>query len=105
MVVDLGITLFHCDIHIPGLCPFPLPTLASILCPFDMPSLDPAPASVPTRILIAGGSYAGLAAAVNLLDLSLGRPARFTPKQELRANGEKLEVEIRIVDERDGFCM
>lgn len=65
--------------------------------------------SLPTqqtiRVLIAGGAYAGVSAAVNLLDLSLGRPARLEPDKvpaEEARNG--VPIEIYIVDERDGYC-
>jgi hypothetical protein len=63
------------------------------------------PVQQPFRILIAGGAYGGVSAAVNLLDLSLGRPARLEPDKvpvEEARNG--VPVEIHIVDERDGYC-
>jgi hypothetical protein len=63
------------------------------------------PIQQPFRILIAGGAYAGVSAAVNLLDLSLGRPARLDPEKV--PVGEALDgvpVEIYLVDERDGYC-
>ena len=63
------------------------------------------PVQLPFRILIAGGAYGGVSAAVNLLDLSLGRPARLEPDKvpvEEARNG--VPVEIHIVDERDGYC-
>lgn len=62
-------------------------------------------ASHPVRVLIAGGCYAGLATAANLLDLAGG----LTPRQ----SGEpyvhhpdvpRFDVQITIVDERDGYC-
>ena len=59
----------------------------------------------PYRVLIIGGSYAGLAAAANLLDLSEGRPPRFNPTLERDANLRyKVPVQITVVDERDGYC-
>lgn len=57
--------------------------------------------SKPKRILIVGASYAGLAAAINLLDLSEGRPQRFSPSDP--APSAKFPVEIIVVDERDGY--
>lgn len=63
------------------------------------------PEQQPYRVLIAGGAYGGVSAAVNLLDLSLGRPARLDPKKvavEEARNG--VPIEIYIVDERDGYC-
>jgi hypothetical protein len=66
----------------------------------------------PWRVLIAGGSYAGLSAALNLLDLCEGRPPRFNPAfkfEDIPAvfTGKltrRIPVEITIVDERDGYC-
>lgn len=59
----------------------------------------------PWRVLIVGGSYAGLAAATNLLDLSEGRLPRFNPMLERDVRfSYKVPVEITIVDERDGYC-
>lgn len=63
------------------------------------------PVQQPYRILIAGGAYGGVSAAVNLLDLSLGRSARLDPDKvpaEEARNG--VPIEIHIVDERDGYC-
>jgi len=63
------------------------------------------PVQQPYRILIAGGAYGGVSAAVNLLDLSLGRCARLDPDKapvEEARNG--VPIEIHIVDERDGYC-
>lgn len=57
--------------------------------------------SEPKRILIVGASYAGLAAATNLIDLSEGRPQRFYPSEP--APFTRFPVEITIVDERDGY--
>ncbi|KAL2163605.1 hypothetical protein VTH06DRAFT_5663 [Thermothelomyces fergusii] len=60
----------------------------------------------PFRVLIAGGSYGGLSAALNLYDLCRGLPPRCGPTP---AAGEDLPetpqfaVDITIVDERDGF--
>lgn len=63
------------------------------------------PVPQPYRVLIAGGAYGGVSAAVNLLDLSLGRSARLDPDKapaEEARNG--VPIEIHIVDERDGYC-
>lgn len=63
--------------------------------------------NIPFRVLIAGGSYAGLSAALNLQDLCRGKPARCGPKP---AEGEVLpeipqfDIDVTIIDERDGFC-
>ncbi len=59
-----------------------------------------------TKVLIIGGSYGGLSAAVNLLDLCAGKTARsgreetpLEPTQPILS-----PVDIAIVDERDGYC-
>lgn len=60
----------------------------------------------PTKVLVIGGCYGGLSAALNLLDLCNGKQSRATlylpdESAELRP---KFPVEIKIVDERDGYC-
>jgi NADH dehydrogenase FAD-containing subunit len=60
----------------------------------------------PFKVLVAGGSYGGLSVALNLQDICRGLPARCGPKP---AEGEhvatpEFDVDITIVDERDGFC-
>lgn len=64
--------------------------------------------SRPFRVLVLGGSYAGLSAALNLRDLSLNRSPRCGKKskdpQEPSSGWNQPAVEITIVDERDGFC-
>lgn len=56
-----------------------------------------------TKVLVIGGAYAGLAASLNLLDLCAGRIARFSTDPEAKPTSP-LPVEIKIVDERDGYC-
>ena len=58
----------------------------------------------PYKVLVIGGSYGGLAATLNLLDLCHGRPCRFSGESE-SSEREKIPVQITIVDERDGYCM
>lgn len=58
----------------------------------------------PFKVLIAGGSYAGLGTALNLLDLCSGRFPRFAYNVEGEPDARKVAVEITIVDERDGYC-
>lgn len=60
-----------------------------------------------TKVLVIGGCYGGLSAALNLLDLCNGRRARQdrAPKDEKAAPVPNINVQITIVDERDGFCM
>lgn len=73
-----------------------------IFIPNNMGSL---PVQQPYRILIAGGAYGGVSAAVNLLDLSLGRSARLDPdKAPAKEALDGVPIEIHIVDERDGYC-
>lgn len=68
-----------------------------------MGSLPPLAPTV--RVLIAGGSYGGLAAALNLLDLGDGLVPRmaFEPFTH-HPDFPKVDFQITIVDERDGFC-
>ncbi|KAK4038055.1 pyridine nucleotide-disulfide oxidoreductase [Parachaetomium inaequale] len=59
----------------------------------------------PFKVLVAGGSYGGLSAALNLHDLCRGLPPRCGQKP---AEGEHVEtpqfaVDITVVDERDGY--
>ena len=69
------------------------------------------------KVLVVGGSYGGLSAALNLQDLCHGRAPRCGPAP---VEGEPVDVvegepvdvverpqcavDITIVDERDGFC-
>ncbi|KAK4241189.1 apoptosis-inducing factor 2 [Achaetomium macrosporum] len=59
----------------------------------------------PLRVLVAGGSYAGLSAALNLQDLCRGLAPRCGPKPTEGEHVERpqFEVDITVVDERDGF--
>lgn len=59
--------------------------------------------TTPVKILVAGGSYAGLAAALNLLDLCNGKAARFTP-DDVTSDAPIIPIQIKVVDERDGYC-
>ncbi|GAB1213997.1 hypothetical protein ATERTT37_003153 [Aspergillus terreus] len=65
-----------------------------------MPSLEERP---PFKVLVVGGSYAGLAATLNLLDLCHGRKCRFNLDEADNGPGKKVPVHITIVDERDGY--
>jgi hypothetical protein len=57
------------------------------------------------RVLIAGGSYGGLATALNLLDLGDGISPRMAYEPvEHHPDVPKVDYDITIVDERDGFC-
>jgi hypothetical protein len=49
----------------------------------------------PWKILIVGGCYAGLAAAVNLLDLCDARPARFN-LSEIRCSSPRRKIPLEI---------
>lgn len=59
----------------------------------------------PIKILIAGGSYAGLSAAVNLIDLCQGKRTRFEAERTPHAAAlSGFSLDVHIVDERDGYC-
>ncbi|KAL7948202.1 hypothetical protein V8C42DRAFT_244780 [Trichoderma barbatum] len=56
------------------------------------------------RVFIAGGSYAGLSAAVNLLDLGDGLSPRMAhQKYAHHPNVPRVNFQITIADERDGY--
>ncbi|KJZ78838.1 hypothetical protein HIM_01611 [Hirsutella minnesotensis 3608] len=56
------------------------------------------------RVLIAGGSYAGLSTALNLLDLGQGLSPRMAHQPyDHHPQMPSVEFEISIIDERDGF--
>lgn len=57
------------------------------------------------RVFIAGGSYAGLSAAVNLLDLGDGlSPRMANDPYTHHPSVPKVKFQITIADERDGYC-
>ena len=56
------------------------------------------------RVLIIGGSYGGLAAALNLSDLARGQVARFDSNADAKPPSHRIPLKITIVDERDGYC-
>jgi len=63
--------------------------------------------AIGAKILVIGGSYGGLAAALNLLDLCSGKPARFTAGSTEKLTAPKeisIPIQIKILDERDGYC-
>ncbi|THC99561.1 hypothetical protein EYZ11_000930 [Aspergillus tanneri] len=55
------------------------------------------------RVLIVGGSYGGLSAALALIDLCAGRLARFNSNADSKPPQRQVPVQITVVDERDGF--
>ncbi|KAK4100407.1 pyridine nucleotide-disulfide oxidoreductase-like protein [Parathielavia hyrcaniae] len=59
----------------------------------------------PFRVLVAGGAYGGLSAALNLQDLCRGLPPRCGPSPDGAGQIERPQfaVDITIVDERDGY--
>jgi hypothetical protein len=62
-------------------------------------------ASSAVRVLILGGCYGGLSAAVNLLDLSQGYSPRMNSEPYIHhPDLPQFNIEITIVDERDGYC-
>ena len=69
-----------------------------------MGSVPESPARV--RVFIAGGSYAGLCTTLNLLDLKEGFSPRMAREPYVHhPDLPEFDLEITIVDERDGFCM
>lgn len=60
----------------------------------------------PTKVLVIGGFYGGLSAALNLRDLCDGKRSRATLHFPDEGTEERpqLPVEIKLVDERDGYC-
>ncbi|POS77775.1 oxidoreductase [Diaporthe helianthi] len=56
----------------------------------------------PFKVLVLGGCYGGLSAALNLLDLSEGRAAR-QGNGAVPGHDGKITIDITIVDERDGY--
>ncbi|KAJ5994714.1 hypothetical protein N7481_001691 [Penicillium waksmanii] len=68
-----------------------------------MPSNDGVPGARSYRVLIIGGSYAGLSTALTLVDLSRGRIPRFSYDREIAPPAHRIPVDITVVDERDGY--
>lgn len=64
------------------------------------PSRDPSP----VRVLIAGGAYAGLTAAINLVDLGQGlQPRQAEEPYTHHPDLPTVDFEVTVIDERDGF--
>jgi hypothetical protein len=67
--------------------------------------MSPIPTHPPVRVFIAGGSYAGLSSALSLVDLAEGLTPRVAREPHVHhPDLPKFDVEITMVDERDGFC-
>ncbi|KAK5789023.1 hypothetical protein VI817_008147 [Penicillium citrinum] len=68
-----------------------------------MPSNDGAPGTTSQsyRVLIIGGSYAGLSTALTLVDLSRGQIPRFSYDRDIPPPAHRIPVQITVVDERD----
>jgi hypothetical protein len=62
--------------------------------------------SVPAKDLVLSGSCGGFSAALNLLDICNGKPARTTIHIPAIGGAIKcvVPIQIKIVDERDGYC-
>lgn len=56
------------------------------------------------RVLVIGGSYGGLAAALTLVDLSRGRVPRFSSNPDVIPPPHRVRIQITVADERDGYC-
>ncbi|KAI6783662.1 uncharacterized protein J7T54_005691 [Emericellopsis cladophorae] len=66
--------------------------------------MSPIQAHPPVRVFIAGGSYAGLSSALNLLDIAEGLTPRVAREPHVHhPDLPKFDIEITVVDERDGF--
>ncbi|KAJ5485735.1 hypothetical protein N7530_000035 [Penicillium desertorum] len=55
------------------------------------------------RVLVIGGSYGGLSAALALIDLSQGRLPRFNCNPDAKAPTHRIPIQITVVDKRDGY--
>ncbi|OQE20187.1 hypothetical protein PENFLA_c017G06901 [Penicillium flavigenum] len=55
------------------------------------------------RVLVIGGSYGGLSAALALIDLSQGRLPRFNCNPDAKAPPHRIPIQITVVDKRDGY--
>ncbi|KAJ6121212.1 FAD-dependent pyridine nucleotide-disulfide oxidoreductase, partial [Penicillium sp. IBT 18751x] len=55
------------------------------------------------RVLVIGGSYGGLAAALTLVDLSRGRVPRFSSDPDASLPPHRVPIQITVADERDGY--
>ncbi|KAJ5779918.1 FAD-dependent pyridine nucleotide-disulfide oxidoreductase [Penicillium paradoxum] len=55
------------------------------------------------RVLVIGGSYGGLAAALALIDLSQARLPRFNCNSNAKAPAHRMSIQITVVDKRDGY--
>ncbi|KAF9253841.1 hypothetical protein DTO012A7_4947 [Penicillium roqueforti] len=55
------------------------------------------------RVLVIGGSYGGLSAALTLIDLSQGRLPRFNCNPDAKAPTHRIPIQITVVDKRDGY--
>ncbi|CAI7588787.1 unnamed protein product [Penicillium viridicatum] len=55
------------------------------------------------RVLVIGGSYGGLSAALALIDLSQGRLTRFNYNADAEAPTHRIPIQITVVDKRDGY--
>jgi hypothetical protein len=65
------------------------------------------PSKRPIKVLIIGGSYAGLSAAVNLLHLSRNTNTGLGLSHQdslISKDHEEVDLQVRVMDERDGFC-
>lgn len=93
--------------------PFPLSSrpLSSVIARHTSPSQLTMPSNdfVRTvsrnfRVLVIGGSYGGLSAALTLIDLSQGRLPRFNCNPDAKAPTHRIPIQITVVDKRDGYC-
>jgi hypothetical protein len=82
-------------------------TTSSSFLSVTMGSLAGLQVTQPFKVLVAGGSYGGLSAALNLQDLCQGLAPRCGSKPaegEQVVEASRFPIDITIVDERDGYC-
>ncbi|KAG9233932.1 hypothetical protein BJ875DRAFT_462882 [Amylocarpus encephaloides] len=91
--------------------PFQLPLFRSNLVfpasscarPFHNSEIMSSVTNASVKVLVVGGAYGGLSAALNLLDLSRGKATRMAPRLGDPTDRKKVDIKFRIVDERDGY--
>lgn len=80
------------------------PAMVQITQAMATTSIHPKPKPT-NRVLVIGGNYAGLSAVVNLLQLAYGgaHAPSIVPFPELDGKALDTDVEVTLVDERDGW--
>lgn len=61
--------------------------------------------SNPHRVLIVGCAYGGISAVINLLEYSQGKARQSVyPGPDFKGAKCNRDIEITVIDERDGYC-